>query len=131
MYKWKEEYEVGVDFIDEQHRKLFEIADRAYELIKNDLYTDKYNKIVELINELKDYTVYHFIEEEQYMIQIGYRKFLSHKAEHDDFIMKFKDIDYERIDNGHDKYILDLLNFIYEWIKEHIFIKDKQIGLVV
>jgi hemerythrin len=125
MFKWKEEYEVGVDFVDDQHKKLFEIANRAYELMKNELYIDKYNRIIEIIHELKEYTAYHFTEEEQYMIKNGYRKFLSHKVEHDDFINKFNGINYERIDDGQDEYILELLNFIYEWIKEHILIKDK------
>lgn len=33
MVKWKADYEVGVKLIDEQHEKLFEIADRAYKTI--------------------------------------------------------------------------------------------------
>ncbi len=32
MYEMKEEYLTGIPFIDEEHAKLFEIADEAYEL---------------------------------------------------------------------------------------------------
>lgn len=125
MFKWKSEYEVGVAEIDEQHKKLFEIANRAYELLNNNLYLDKYDKIVHIIEELRDYTVFHFKSEEEYMLRIGYRKFLSHKVEHQDFVKKFDSIDYSRIDNGQNEYIMELLNFIYKWIDEHILIKDK------
>lgn len=126
MFKWKSEYETGVEKVDEQHKKLFHIANEAYELLTNDLYIDKYDRIIHIIEELKDYTVFHFTAEEEYMISTGFKKFLSHKVEHDDFIKKFDEIDYNRIDNGQNKYIMELLEFIYRWIDEHILVKDKE-----
>ncbi|MDW8801355.1 hemerythrin family protein [Clostridium sp. A1-XYC3] len=126
MFKWKNEYETGVEKIDEQHRKLFEIANNAYELLNNDLYIDKYDRIIQIIEELKEYTVFHFTTEEEYMVSIGYKKILSHKVEHDDFIKKFDDIDFNRIDYGQNEYIMEMLEFIYKWIDEHILIKDKE-----
>lgn len=125
MFKWKDEYSTGVQIIDEQHRKLFSIANDTFELLKNDFYFDKYNKIITLIEELKAYTLFHFKTEEEYMLSIGYRKFLSHKVQHDDFVNKFKDIDLDRIDKGQNAYIEELLKFIYAWIDEHILVKDR------
>lgn len=126
MFEWKKEYETKVEQIDEQHKKLFEIGNRLYELIKNDLVMDKYDKIMDIIAELKNYTVFHFEFEENYMVEIGYKKFLSHKVQHDDFIKKFNDIDFKKIDNSQDKYMLELMNFIYEWIDGHILGTDMQ-----
>ncbi|WP_422446740.1 bacteriohemerythrin [Thermoanaerobacterium sp. DL9XJH110] len=127
MIRWKDEYRIGVEKIDEQHKKLFEIAGRAYDLLKNEFYIDKYDRIVEILNELKDYTVYHFNSEEEYMKSIGYRRFLSHKVEHDDFIEKINSVDFSKIDSNQDKYILDLLEFIVNWIDKHILGRDKLI----
>jgi len=53
MIKWEEDYCVGVECIDEQHKQLFEIANRAYDLFKNQFITDKYDKIIETIDKLK------------------------------------------------------------------------------
>jgi hemerythrin len=53
------------------------IADRAYDLLKNNLYTDKYDKIVEILEELKNYTICHFQSEEAYMMRLGYKKILK------------------------------------------------------
>lgn len=125
MFEWKKDYELGVHDIDEQHKKLFEIGNRAYELLKNDVYVDKYDKIVEIIQELKNYTAFHFKSEEDYMISIGYKKLLSHKVEHDDFIYRVNSIDFDRIDYGQNEYIMDLLEFVYKWIGDHILVKDK------
>ncbi len=57
MIKWDNNYTIGIDFIDEQHQKLFEIADRIYNLLKNRLITDKYDEIIKIIDELKNYTI--------------------------------------------------------------------------
>lgn len=125
MINWKEEYAVGVKDIDEQHKKLFEIAGRIYDLLKHELYTDKYDKILEVITELKDYTEYHFKFEEQYMLSIGYRRYLTHKVEHDDFIEKFNNVNLTEVDENQDSYIMEILEFVVSWISEHILEKDK------
>lgn len=129
MIKWKEDYVTGVDQIDEQHQKLFEIANRAYELLKNDFCIDKYDKIVEILDELKSYTVYHFQSEEGYMMSIGYKKLLSHKVQHDDFIKKINNIDFNNIDENQDKYLMEILEFVVSWIDGHIRGTDKKITL--
>ena len=41
MYEMKPEYYTGIAQIDEEHKKLFEIADEAYELYKNEFIPDK------------------------------------------------------------------------------------------
>jgi hemerythrin len=126
MFNWKVQYETGVAFIDEQHQKLFEIGNRAYELLKNSFVTDKYDRILDIVQELKEYTVFHFSSEEEYLLETGYKGFFAHKVEHDDFIKKFNDIDLTRIDNRQDAYIMELMNFLSDWITEHILIKDQQ-----
>lgn len=127
MIEWKEEYKIGVEHIDNQHKELFVIARKAYELLKNDLVIDKYDRILEIIQELKEYTLFHFKAEEDYMQQIGYKKILSHKVEHNDFIAKINDIDFDQIDIDQEQYILDILDFVLQWIDRHILEKDKKI----
>ncbi|SHG82597.1 hemerythrin [Thermosyntropha lipolytica DSM 11003] len=127
MINWKEDYTIGVEHIDEQHRRLFEIAGRAYQVMRDDVSIDKYDQIVAILQELKEYTVYHFQSEEEYMQSIGYKKFLSHKVEHNDFIEKINSIDLEKVDEEQDKFILELLDFIVNWIDKHILGMDKMI----
>lgn len=127
MLKWKDDYLIGVESIDEQHKKLFEIAERAFELLNNDMYIDKYDKIVDILSELKNYTIFHFKYEEDYMLSIGYKRFLSQKIEHDEFIKKINDIDLSKVDSDQDGYILSILEFIINWTSEHIILKDKLI----
>lgn len=128
LFGWKEEYSTGIPLVDEQHKKLFEIAGKTYALINDEFAVDKYDKIIELIEELKDYTVFHFKSEEEYMLSIGYRKFFSHKVEHDDFVEKINSIDYTQLDQDQDTYLRNILEFVVEWISNHILKLDKMIN---
>lgn len=127
MIQWKDEYALGIAAIDDQHKQLFEIADRIYALIQNDLIMDKYDGIVEIIDELKDYTIHHFQAEEKYMESIGYKKLLSQKVAHNDFLQKMGEIDLDRIDNGQNAYLMETLDFVVEWLGQHILKEDKLI----
>lgn len=127
MFNWKQDYVLNVNVIDEQHKKLFAIAARAYGLLKNDLRTDKYDEIVAILGELKDYTIFHFKTEEEYMMSIGYKKLLSHKVYHNDFIESINNADLSKIDKNQDEYIMELLGFVAKWIDEHILEQDKLI----
>ncbi|NLT95057.1 MAG: hemerythrin family protein [Clostridia bacterium] len=129
MIRWKDEYGIGVPEIDQQHQKLFEICGRAFDLLKNEFYLDKYDKILDILEELKQYTIYHFKSEEEYMKKIGYKKLLSQKVAHDDFVEKINKIDLKAIDEKQDAAILDILEFIVKWIENHILKEDKQISL--
>ena len=127
MIAWKEEYNTGVELIDEQHRKLLEIANRAHILLRDDFRMDKYDEIISILGELKEYTVYHFASEEAYMAEIQYSRLLSHKVEHNDFIEKINGVDLEKIDRNHNQSLLKILDFIVAWIDSHIIKKDKLI----
>ncbi|BCZ44630.1 bacteriohemerythrin [Clostridium gelidum] len=128
MYEMKEEYKIGVEQIDEQHKKLFELADKAYMLLKDDFTLDKYDKIVHIVEELKDYTVFHFKSEEEYMESINYKRLFTQKIEHEKFIKALEEVDMRHLDQNQDESLVKMLNFLNEWLTEHILGNDKLIG---
>ena len=128
MYEMKEEYKIGVESIDEQHKKLFELADKAYMLLKDAFSLDKYDKIVEIVEELKEYTIFHFKSEEEYMESINYKRLFTQKIEHEKFIKALDGIDLRHIDQNQDDSLVKMLNFLNEWLTEHILGNDKLIG---
>ncbi len=128
MYEFKEEYKTGIDFIDNQHKVLFEIADKTYNLLKNDFALDKYDKIVILLEELQNYTAFHFEAEEKYMESINYKRMFTQKMEHEAFIKKLHEVDLTKIDQNQDESIVVILQYLNDWLTEHIFENDKLIG---
>ncbi|MBC8588308.1 bacteriohemerythrin [Paratissierella segnis] len=126
MIKWSNKYLLGIDIIDEQHKELFCIAGDAYDLLKNEFYIDKYDKVVKLIEELKRYATFHFETEEKYMMEIGYKKLFSHKMVHNDFIKQVNEIDLEKVDENQEEYLASIIQFIVDWIEQHILRMDRE-----
>ena len=78
---WQDRFCIGVEIVDEAHRKLFSIVEKIL-----DLYIDKHEDkfaCVEGIKYFKAYAFRHFAEEEAYMREIGYPGYLAHKKLHD------------------------------------------------
>ncbi|NFG63538.1 bacteriohemerythrin [Clostridium botulinum] len=128
MYKMEEEFKTGIEFIDEQHKKLFEIADKAYNLLTNNFTLDKYDSVVNIIEELKDYTTFHFKSEEEYMDSINYKRRFSQKIAHEKFIEELNNVDLKIVDENQDEGIKKILEFLNTWLTEHILYSDKLIG---
>lgn len=128
MYEFKDEYRTGIDFIDQEHTKLFEIADRAYNTLMDEFIPDKYDYIVEILNELRDYAATHFKHEEEYMMSIKYKRLISQKAMHNEFIDKINEYDLDKMDENQKDAILEILDFLNDWLVNHIMKSDKLIG---
>ncbi len=128
MYEMKEEFKTGIELVDKEHKMLFDIADRIYVLLNNEFSIDKYDKIVSVIEELKDYTTFHFKDEEAYMESINYKRMFTQKIDHDNFVKKLDDINLKELDENQDKHIFELLEFVNDWLIHHILEKDKLIG---
>jgi len=128
MFQMKEEYKIGIPNIDAQHEKLFEIGERAFQLLKEKYTNDKFDKIVEIIEELKAYTIYHFRDEEEYMESINYKRLFTQKIEHENFVKTLDGVNLSKIDENQDEAIMKILNYLNEWLISHIVEKDMLIG---
>lgn len=124
MFEWRTDYETHINVIDEQHKRLFEIGRKCTDLLNNYISIDKYDRIVEMIEELRNYTVYHFSTEEEYLESISYKEFIRHKKEHATFIKKFNNVDLSNLDNNQEYYLLHVVEFVFKWIQNHILSED-------
>ncbi|MBP8629351.1 MAG: hemerythrin family protein [Negativicutes bacterium] len=129
MIRWQDKYALGVVEIDEQHRKLFEIAGEIEALLNDEFITDKYDDIVAILGELKDYTIQHFKDEEEFMLSNKFPMFLTHKMMHNDFVEKIESIDLSKVDNEQNLYLKEILNFVGEWLVEHILVEDAKYSI--
>ena len=80
---WQERYNIGVSFIDEEHKKLFSILNKLFAYRGE----EERNQWVcqEGIKYFKEHAMRHFTEEEAYMASISYIGFDTHRRLHDDF----------------------------------------------
>ena len=82
-FEWREEYSIGVDVIDKEHQRLFQIINKLFSFREE----DKDNQWVcqEGIKYFKGHAVKHFADEEDYMKSIGYPELERHRSIHRSF----------------------------------------------
>lgn len=121
-------YMTGIPLIDGEHETLFEIIGEANELVKAELLHDKYDEIIRILGELKDYTEEHFRDEEEYMESIQYPGLEAQKMAHRAFVSKLEEIDLEQVDQHQQEYLEELMEFLFGWLSNHILKSDKLIA---
>jgi hemerythrin len=123
---WTPNLSVGVASIDEQHKMLFEKADKLFEAGKN---RQAKEYIGELLDFLEAYTKKHFSDEENYMRSIRYPGYDDQKRAHESFISQLAQLksDY-RTSGGNLLVILNANQMMLEWLTKHISYMDKKIG---
>ena len=130
-FAFTSKYMTGITLIDDEHRRLFEIIKETNDLIHEEFLHDKYDEIVRLITELRDYTEFHFSDEEALMTRIQYPGLDAQKRAHSAFIERLVEIDLNDLDEMDDhqqEYLLDLIQFLLDWLTNHILACDQKIG---
>lgn len=120
---WSDKFSIGVKQIDDQHRKLFELVNNVYEHAHSDSAKDLINSS---LNELIDYTDYHFKEEEAFMVSNEYIRYEQHKMAHDN--LRLQVVDFKSAISQGKGDTKAFLKFLFDWLTKHIMDQDKKIG---
>ena len=122
--EFRDEYEIGNILIDAEHRTLFEITGKVYDILKDGATIADAPDIVSILDELKKYTIEHFADEEEYMQSINYAGLEAQKKAHQSFVYALNDIDKEKIYSDPADYVGSLLEFLLGWLINHILKVD-------
>lgn len=121
---WQDFYETGIKDVDLQHHKLVDLINEFGDLLSKD--TLKYSDINSIFKELVDYTLFHFTDEEEGMIEAGIdkRHIDLHKKEHRLFVNEVTSL-YQNISEEDIATSRHLLEFLVNWLAFHILGEDQ------
>ena len=121
LLKWKDEYSMYEENIDEQHKGLFKLSNEIYDLVEKGI--DDHEHFRELFLALNDYGIEHFLYEEMYMQEQNYPDLKKHIKQHNEFSNKVRDLCV-----GIDKetHIRDIGEFVSTWLVEHVLNEDME-----
>lgn len=120
-------FKTGIPLIDEEHKTLFDIIGKIHTTIETELVHDKFDAILDILDELKEYTRVHFADEEKYMREIGYEGLAKQEILHQKFIDKLNELDLDDVDDNQEVYLYSFLEFLQNWLVSHILKVDKLI----
>ena len=120
--KWDISHSVNVKEIDEQHQHFIRILNHLYEAVSHA--TDQ-KELKVILDELVTYTDLHFKTEEKYFDKFHYENSAEHKDEHAKLREKVADF-YKKYEEGKAEISVELLDFLEDWLVEHLDVQDKK-----
>jgi len=130
--EWDPRFSVRIAEIDQQHKKLIGLINRLHESMRQAGGRDALETAIEelsaqatVINEMVEYSSYHFSTEEKYMRQYVYPDFEKHKKEHEYFINKVRTLKSD-FDGGQAILSSQIMEFLKKWLSDHILGMDKK-----
>ncbi|MBP7175624.1 MAG: hemerythrin family protein [Thermoclostridium sp.] len=124
MFTWSKDYATGIQEIDNQHKKLVSIGAKLEDMLNTGDSADYYDYILEILEELKDYSEYHFGYEEKRMEECKYKGLEQHRMEHLYFVKHINKLSMQDIDSHQIGIITQTLNFLAKWLFSHILNED-------
>lgn len=129
ILSWNQSFNLGIDSIDQQHRKLVDIINQLHDRIEINGHN---HEIIDVLDNLINYTHYHFAAEEQFMLLKDYDslEFRKHQANHIDFLREIR----KKQTQCHDKPEQvgdELLDFLVDWMVNHILGEDKAMARAI
>ena len=119
---WTDDLAVGIAEIDQQHHWLLDRTNELFDCLAQD--EPDHGQVGELLESLVDYTVNHFVAEEELLQRHVYPEFSAHKAQHDSFTASLMAM-LHRHEEG-DVSGVEALDLLVNWLLDHIVRVDQE-----
>lgn len=119
---WKDEYSVGIKSIDDDHKKLLHLINN----LQNAVYYPTGEAFErQALDELVEYTKYHFEREEALMRKYDYPDYEPHKKQHENMVNEVGAY-LEAYNKDAEGTVDELTQFLKTWLIKHILGTDQQ-----
>ncbi|HEY1808798.1 MAG TPA: bacteriohemerythrin [Acidobacteriaceae bacterium] len=120
---WNDRLMTGIAAIDNDHQKLVGMVNALYEAIQAG---NGREEVQQVLDDLVDYTRFHFGREEALFTHTRYAGQRQHKAEHDGMVVWVEGI-RKRVEEGTAVApSLEVMNHLKDWLFDHILGSDQR-----
>ena len=123
FFEWLDSYSIHNPNIDSEHQIFIKLINKLISAHNDGL--DEYYK-ERLSLEIQKYAEFHFVSEENFMIDIDYPLLEEHQQQHTLILEKFN-VEMNYIELGQKSYA-EFITFLVDWLTEHTLTQDKKIG---
>lgn len=123
LLEWKNEYAVGVEAVDHEHRELIELINSLHDRLSQ---PETEITVAEFLGEIYAKIAAHFALEERVMREQDYDELADHKADHERLLDDIREImdDYELRGAFDDETLAERLK---DWFGDHFRTKDSRL----
>lgn len=120
--EWRDSYRVDIAAIDQQHQGIVAMINEVHEAMLRQAPPIFINTV---IRKLIAYAEEHFTFEEQCMELCGFKALAQHTCSHREMMKQIVRFE-ESIVTGHPEDYQKLLDFLMDWLRNHILRTDKE-----
>jgi hemerythrin len=130
MFQFTDDCLTGIETIDNEHRTLFDLINKAAALLEDDYKEDYFKEINAILDELQVYADFHFKHEEAEMVKLRDPELISQRSQHAYFRDKVHEFEFSKIEEPEEqkRLLTDMVNFLAKWLYHHILSSDILIG---
>jgi hemerythrin len=123
LIEWKDEFNLGIEDVDTDHRALIELINAMHDSVSAG--ADRAD-VVEGVTRIYDLVAVHFADEEAHMRETRYMAYAEHKEDHEILLDDLRDIiDQVRSDSGYaEARLTDDLEY---WFSQHFRTHDARL----
>lgn len=121
LMPWSSTFELSIPQIDTHHKELVRLVNSLHKAMRMQKGA---GEVKNILANLAEYTVFHFGFEEELFQKYRYPELNAHKKMHQDLVARVVSFQ-EDLKNGKTTVTLDLMTFLKDWLKNHIFKTDK------
>lgn len=124
LFKWSSAHSVYLPELDAEHRAIYRLGDELHKALLAGAETAQLQPIMVSLWESAEQ---HFRHEERLMRAVHYSAFAWHKRQHDAARKRAKAL-AKRIEGGDSAAAEDLLQFLSDWLRDHMAVADRMMS---
>lgn len=123
--KWDPSFSVGIEKYDNQHKAIIDYINKLHDSLH---VKDNRDTVSEILTNMTDYTVSHFLDEEVELYKHNYPGYNAHKELHDKLVAEVRSFQVSfRVGKVSSRKIsIEIIAVLTEWLVNHILKVDKQ-----
>ena len=125
LVTWDESYSVKVEKCDEDHKKLFALINALHDAMSVGRGAQVVQKVVD---ELANYTRFHFSREESLLEKTHYPALVPHQAQHRIFVQQVEQFRQDLKAGAVGESVV-VASFLKDWLTNHIKQTDRQYSM--
>lgn len=122
--EWNDDYCVGNELLDAQHKHLFELVNQIGDLFGNSSADARTQRALNCYSSLTKYATDHFVAEERVLRKLGWAGLDEHRRQHEAFEKFIFSDEVHRMLVGSD--LARLYEYLVAWLRTHVIVEDQK-----
>lgn len=127
LIKWRSSYATGISPMDEQHKKIIELINKLYTILRED---KDHETLTAILEDMDSYAIVHLRMEEDLLIKYNYPDTLEHREKHLEYLTAIKELTtkLDQQDGDKKKLAQEIYKYLRDWWLDHIVEIDTKYG---